>query len=135
MRHHNRQPVLNLPQISQILRETWEQLPQRFSGVVLDEFVIMPDHIHFIIWLNTDGESHFTLGRIVGAYKSLTARAALQSLRTRGQDPGQHFWQRTYFEHVIRNDEDLNETRQYIQNNLLKALLLQEERQNRRPAP
>ena len=39
-----------------------------------------------------------------------------------------HLWQRDYYEHVIRNEEDLELTREYIVNNPLKALLMQEQR-------
>jgi putative transposase len=128
--HHDRQPILNQPEIARILQETWETLPQRFPHLILDEFIIMPDHIHFILWLNTTRKSNVTLGRVVGAYKSLTARAILEYLRAGGKASSEHFWQRNYYEHIIRNDEDLNQTREYIQNNPLKALLLQMERHN-----
>src|SRR5437868_13007058 len=45
-------PLFEVPQLHAILRETWEALPQRFPGVTLDAFVIMPDHVHFILWLD-----------------------------------------------------------------------------------
>ena len=121
-------PVLKQPDVSKILEETWYALPQRFSSVVLDHFILMPDHVHFILWLQPDKESHPLLGNVVGAYKSITARAALQYLRTQGQLSGNHLWQRDYYEHVIRNEEDLNQTRDYILDNPLKALELQMQR-------
>jgi putative transposase len=122
------QPVLKQPAISKILEETWYGLPQRFSSVALDHLILMPDHVHFILWLRPDKESQPPLGNVVGAYKSITARAALQYLRTQGQISGNHLWQRDYYEHVIRNEEDLNQTREYILNNPLKALELQLQR-------
>ena len=102
------------------MEETWNDLPQRFPTIALDEFIIMPDHIHFIVWLHPNEESHPTLGRVVGAYKSLTGRAALTYLRTKGLICGQHFWQRDFYEHVIRNEADLQEKRVYIRNNPMK---------------
>jgi len=128
----DRQPILKQPELSKILEETWNALPQRFSSVTLDLFITMPDHIHFILWLHPNRESHPALGNVVGAYKSLTARAALKHLRMQGQISAKHFWQRDYYEHVIRNEEDLNLTREYIVNNPLKALLLQEQRHEER---
>ena len=122
------QPVLKQPDISKVLEETWYALPQRFSSVALDHFILMPDHVHFILWLRPDRESHPSLGNVVGAYKSITARAALSYLRMQGQIFSNHFWQRDYYEHVIRNEEDLNQTREYILNNPLKALELQKQR-------
>lgn len=55
------------------------------------------------------------LGTIVGAYKSTTARI-INGLR---HTPGAPVWQRNYYEHVIRNDKDLDRIRQYIQANPL----------------
>lgn len=122
--HYRRQPILKEPVITAILEENWFALPGRFPGISLDEFIIMPDHVHFILWQKA---SNVILGRSVGAFKSLTGRFALEFLRSQGRTADQHFWQRDYFEHVIRNDEDLALTREYIRNNPLKALLLQEE--------
>ena len=90
--------------------------------------MLMPDHVHFILWLHPDKESHPSLGRVVGAYKSITARAALHDLKMQGHVSGNHLWQRDYYEHVIRNEEDLNQAREYILNNPLKALELQMQR-------
>ena len=121
-------PVLKQSGISTILEETWYALPQRFTAIALDQFILMPDHVHFILWLHPERESHPSLGSVVGAYKSITARAILQNLRTQGQVSGNHLWQRDYYEHVIRNEEDLNQTREYILNNPLKALEMQMQR-------
>src|SRR2546421_2697870 len=100
-------PLFEVPQLHAILRETWEALPQRFPGITLDEFVIMPDHVHFILWLNGLVEHAPTLGRVVGAYKSLTAVAWVHHLRASGMEGDGHFWLRNYFERVIRNQEEL----------------------------
>jgi len=102
------------------VEETWNAWPQRFPTIALDECIIMPDHLHFIVWLHPHEESHPTLGRVVGAYKSLTGSAAITYLRTTGLMCGQHFWQRDFYEHVIRNEVDLQEKRVYIRNNPIK---------------
>ncbi len=114
------QPLLKSPELRTILEETWNTLPQRFPSIILDEFIIMPDHIHFIVWLHPNKESHPTLGGVVGAYKSLTGRAALKYLRTKGLICSNQFWQRGYYEHVIQNESDLQEKRTYIRNNPIK---------------
>jgi len=58
------------------------------------------------------------LSKMVGYFKMNSAK---QINRLRGT-PGQPVWQRNYYEHVIRNETDLQETREYIQNNPLKWL-------------
>jgi putative transposase len=119
------QPLLLNPELRTIVEETWNTLPQRFPSIALDEFIIMPDHIHFIVWLHPNKESYPTLGRVVGAYKSLTGRAALKYLRTKELICDKHFWQRDYYDHVIRNEADLHEKRLYIRNNPIKDDLKQ----------
>lgn len=115
-----RQPLLENPELRKILEKNWNALPQRFPAVTLDEYIIMPDHMHFIIWLHPDGESHPKLGDVMKAYKSLTGRAALNYLRKNEQICRNHFWQRSYYDHVIRNEADLQEKRTYIRNNPIK---------------
>ena len=43
-----RKPLLMSPELHKILEDTWNTLPQRFPSVALDDFIIMPDHVHFI---------------------------------------------------------------------------------------
>jgi REP element-mobilizing transposase RayT len=82
-------------------------LAVRFPGVVLDEHVVMPDHVHFILQLNG---ATAPPPRILQAFKSLTTRAQ-----------GHRFWQRGYYDHVIRDEEELRALREYIRNNPLSA--------------
>jgi REP-associated tyrosine transposase len=124
----NRQPVLHIPSIRTALQENWERLPERFPGITLDEFVIMADHLHGILWLDHSTKDAPTLGRVIGAYKSLVTIAWRNYHQSSGTIAADHLWQRDYYEQVIRNEEDLSRTREYIVNNPLKALLMQEQR-------
>ena len=47
----NRECVLEDPIVNAIINDVWLALPAWFPSIVLDEFVIMPDHIHFILWI------------------------------------------------------------------------------------
>ena len=74
----------------------------------------MPNHIHFICrWDEKRATTRVapTLGRIVGALKSITAN------QCRKADLEGPLWQRGYYEHVIRNDDDYQETCAYIDGN------------------
>ena len=106
--------------------DAWAWLPQRFDNVELDEFVMMPDHVHFVLWLLDDDSrrgGHLaaqggrtpapTLPAIVGTFKTVAAKAI-----NRAQDSiGQPVWQRSYYEHIVRNDRELERIREYIRNN------------------
>ena len=80
----------------------------------------MPNHIHGIITLedaaSRDAASSVpTLGKVVRAFKSISAIEANKALNRSGQP----FWQRGYYEHIIRDDDDLNRIRRYIRDNAL----------------
>src|SRR5262249_7181526 len=79
-------PLFALPKLRYILLETWHALPKRLPNVTLDEFVIMPDHVHFILWLDGTSGKGRTLGKIIGAYKSLTTVLWLEHLKSVGKD-------------------------------------------------
>jgi putative transposase len=117
---YGREPYLEMAAVRAIVNEVWNALPQRFPTIALDEFVVMPDHVHFILWLCPDAENRPTLGRIVCAYKSLIGRAALSYLRTLGDICGDHFWQRDYYDHIISKKAELREIRKYIRDNPYK---------------
>ncbi len=87
----------------------------------------MPNHVHGIVFIESERARHASplrrqapsLGTVVGAFKSATARLINQMRAT----PGAPLWQRNYYEHVIRNEALLSEIREYIANNLLKWAL------------
>ena len=91
-----REPLFDTPELRAILRNTWQELPQRFPGIALDEFVIMPDHVHGIIWLNGLVENAPTLSNVIGAYKSLTTNAWLHHITEAKLECSAKFWQRNY---------------------------------------
>jgi REP element-mobilizing transposase RayT len=67
-----------------------------------------------------------TIGRIIGALKSSSANAWLRYVERHERDAPVRIWQRNYYEHVIRNEYDLNEIRKYIIENPLKWALDEE---------
>jgi REP element-mobilizing transposase RayT len=100
-------------------------LPKRFPGIQLDDFIIMPNHVHFILWLPghddvgaglapPQGQGTAsrapTLGDVVCAFKSISAIAVNKQFERSGTP----VWQRNYFERVVRNDQELNAIRQYV---------------------
>ncbi|WP_411726980.1 transposase [Methyloglobulus sp.] len=104
----------------EMVAQQWEALTQRFSALQLDEFIIMPNHIHGILVFDNaaDNLSKSTLGNIVGAFKSITTHEYINGVKQHNWQPfDKKFWQRNYYEHIIRNEESLNQVREYIINN------------------
>lgn len=121
-----------LNESGKIVKKCYDDLPEYFPDVGLNEFVIMPNHFHGIIIITSDGRGLInqtptgigdkwilmknpkqTLGKIVRHFKAKTAKHI--------HDAGfNHFsWQRNYWEHVIRNEKSYNKIRQYIIENPL----------------
>lgn len=130
--------------IRAIAEQCWLEIPNHFPNVQLDERVIMPNHMHGILIITDKCKdaTHFTtsisnvrrddpMGRpyirphgpapgsictIIGQFKSVATKR-IDKLR---QTPDVRLWQRNYYEHVIRNEHDVNEIRQYILDNPVK---------------
>lgn len=99
---------LTLP--GQMAVESWQWLSERYPFVSLDEWILMPNHLHAIIWL--DNGCSKPLGSLIGAYKTVSTKRIneLHDLTTQ-------IWQRNYYEHIIRGDKALLALRQYIRDN------------------
>lgn len=104
---------MELNEMGKIVANMWESLPKHHP-VELDAFQIMPNHVHFIIQIVDSGGSRpapTTLGTIIGLFKSeCTKQIHIGS-------PKIDVWQRNYYEHIIRTENDLNKIREYINNN------------------
>lgn len=98
-----------------VIRESWLWLSRRYSSfLTLDSWVIMPNHIHGILVITKSDPKSQPLGNLICAFKNIS-RTKLCSERL--LDPNERLWQRNYFEHVIRNEQDLYRIRQYILDN------------------
>ena len=88
-------------------------LAQRYPTLTLDQYVIMPNHIHAILILEdaAGASPRPTIPDIICTYKSLTVRACKQA------HPIDRLFQTSFYEHVIRGQEDYDEIAQYIANN------------------
>ncbi len=116
---------MKLSKIGQIATECWQQIPEHFDDAVLDEFVVMPNHIHGIIILVGDADlrplqqqtadrSGMYLSKIIHGFKSSVSR----NVKRRWKDEI-FAWKRSFYDHVIRIDESLDDIRSYIKNNPL----------------
>ena len=153
----------------EMLAEIWCELPKFYHGIRIDQFQIMPNHVHGIIVIVGDGPCAvpkygitddgrpqgvaptgngcirvvgdgpcavpkgpcavpkgpcaiptLSLSDVVHRFKTLTTRLYIQGVKKEGWEPfDTKFWQRSFFEHVIRNEKSLNKIRAYIRDNPL----------------
>ena len=131
--------VLNA--FGETVREEWLRSAQLRVEIELDQFVVMPNHMHAIVFITgagrgyrpvapTSGPRPRSLSSLVAGFKSASTSRINQLRRM----PRQPVWQRNYYEHVIRDERELGRTREYIQQNPLKWRL-DRENPNRMPNP
>ena len=111
-----------------MVQHEWLALPERFKGIELIEYIVMPDHVHGIVGLGVSQPS-VPLGTIVGAFKSRTTVEYLRHAQDYdGSAAKGNLWQRGYYDHVIRNDHSLRMIREYVRTNPLRWSLRREGR-------
>jgi putative transposase len=138
--------TMRLNPIGKVAADRWTAIPEHFPSCELDEYVLMPNHIHGILLIvddaRRDGEDEIkgaaccapTAGAVERAVRpgSLAVvirsfkAAATRSINTLEDWHGGPLWQRNYYEHVIRGDRELHEIRRYIAENSLKWALNRE---------
>ena len=138
-----------LSETGAIVNECWHSIRVSFPNVDLDDLVIMPNHLHCIILLNEENRRGLInqtptedpcngnwplmrvpgihLGKVIRYFKAKSARM----IHLKGFPSFK--WQRNYYEHVIRNNADLERIRKYICNNPLQWALDEENPEN--PSP
>jgi REP element-mobilizing transposase RayT len=129
--------------IREIVESCWSQIPDHFPNVELDQWVIMPNHIHGIILIHDPrrgeafpdipfkmktnagnaspvrhpkGTTPRSLNAIIQNFKSVSTRKINHFRNT----PGQSLWQRGFYDRIIRNEKELDRIRKYISDNPLK---------------
>ncbi len=124
--------------------EYWAAIPAHFPNVELDAFVLMPNHLHGIIVITPVGAQHAaplqseaghlnvkpgSLGAIVRSFKSATSKA----VHALPDGQATQIWQRNYYEHVIRNERELQAIRRYIELNPIRWELDRDNLANQQP--
>jgi REP-associated tyrosine transposase len=127
-----------------LVHSVWEELPDHYHGVDCDAFIVMPNHVHGVILLVDGGGGGLndvgaglkparglaagqnsvraglkpapTLSEIIRGFKTFSARRVNELRET----PGVPVWQRNYYEHVVRDENELHRIREYIANNPLQ---------------
>jgi putative transposase len=130
--------IMKLNDYGVIISKQWLWIAERYNHIIVDEWVIMPDHFHAIIKIvhiesenNTLGtgrdlsaqcnspvpnhipspQKYKPLPQIMGAFKTTSSKM----IHLTGYSD--YAWQRSYYDNIIRNDESLNRIRKYIINN------------------
>ena len=141
--------IMHLTDAGRTVKSIWNDLPNHYPNISLDAFIIMPNHVHGIIVISDqkhgqardlplraisddsdvgaslvgalNASSVPTLCEIVGAFKSKSTNEYIRGIKQFGWPPFQgKLWQRNYYDHIIRDEKSLEQTREYVFNNPLK---------------
>ena len=115
--------------LGSVIEDCWAKLPDHYDNVALDAFILMPNHVHGVIIIE-DGPTCVGAGlkpalpaavsvrrhgvpEIVRAFKTFSARK-INEMRA---STGTPVWQRGFYDHVIRDDGELDRVRTYVMDN------------------
>lgn len=130
---------IELSNLGKIINENWKKIPNYYPNIKLDIFQVMPNHIHGIIIINSVGAglapapsadklsavgatarvapTNRTFCEMIGSFKSRCVVEWLNYIKNNRLNLVGKFWQRNYWEHVIRNERELSGIQNYIVNN------------------
>ncbi|HXX35432.1 MAG TPA: transposase [Thermodesulfobacteriota bacterium] len=129
----NGQMELNI--FGEIAEDLWTEIPGHFGYVRVDEFAVMPNHVHGVLIIERDlvgnaymrshqgnasmhslhDKTKMLLSKVVQQYKASVTRR----INSSGTDD-RFVWQKSFYDHIVRSEKSLGLIREYIQNNLLK---------------
>ncbi|MBR5827382.1 MAG: transposase [Clostridia bacterium] len=114
--------LLENPEAKEMIEKWILKIEDKFVNTKIDCYAIMKDHIHLIVFINDQTET--SLPVIMEWFKTMTTNEYIKGVRAQKFEAFEKkFWQRSYNDHIIRNEKDLEEKRQYILNNPIKEAL------------
>ena len=118
-------PNIILTPFGQIVENHINMIPTKYPNTKIDAYVIMPDHVHMILSIVTIPQNNHgranpapTIGNIMGWFKYATTKQIAHCWNTSDN----HFWQQSYYDHIIRNEQDYRNICQYINENPIRWL-------------
>lgn len=103
-------PEIRLTRYGEIVKNAIINIPIHYPAISVDKYVIMPEHIHILLEIHTDisGRTMFapTIDRVIKQMKGYISK-----------EIGFSIWQKSFNDHIIRNQEDYNSVCEYIVNN------------------
>ncbi len=112
-----------LNHLGSLVNEEWQKTAEIRPAVEVDFYVVMPNHIHGILFISESHRACQTIGNatlransigsIIAQFKSVVTKRS----RKLANPPSLPIWKRNYYDHIVRNEKDLDRIRQYIMSN------------------
>lgn len=97
---------IELTKEGKVSKENINKMEEIYNNIVIDEYIIMPNHIHILLLIMNKKE--VTISKIIKHYKSNISRELTYSI-----------WQKSFYEHIIRNEKEYLKIKEYIKNNII----------------
>ena len=88
------------------VKQNINKIEQIYKNIIIDEYIIMPNHIHILLWINY--KSNVTISKMIKHFKTNITREIKYSI-----------WQKSFYEHIIRNEKEYLRIKEYIKNNVV----------------
>jgi putative transposase len=103
-------------EIGNVVLKEWDNLKIQYPLFIFDIIQIMPNHLHFIVTFPDNVENKISLPDVISRYKSTVLNKILVIYNEQNIIAGK-FWQRNYYEHIIKDEKSYNNIYWYILNN------------------
>lgn len=89
-----------------VVKQNINKIEKLYDNIMIDEYIVMPNHIHILFFISN--KSGVTISKIVKHYKANISRELKYSI-----------WQKSFYEHIIRNEKEYSKIKEYIKNNII----------------
>ncbi len=97
---------INLTREGDIVKQNIYQLEEIYKNIIIDEYVVMPNHLHILLLINY--KNGITISKIIKHFKANISRGI-----------GYSIWQKSFYEHIVRNEKEYLKVKEYIKNNVI----------------
>lgn len=97
---------INLTKEGHIAKQNIYRLEEIYKNIIIDEYVVMPNHLHILLLINY--KNGITISKIIKHLKTNISR-----------EIGYSIWQKSFYEHIVRNEKEYFKVKEYIKNNII----------------
>lgn len=97
---------IKLTKEGNIVKQNLYRIEEMYKNIIIDEYVVMPNHLHMLLLINY--KNGITISRIIKHFKANISR-----------EIGYSIWQKSFYEHIIRNEKEYLKIKEYINNNVI----------------
>ena len=98
--------IIELTKEGNIVKQEINRLEEIYKNIIIDEYVVMPNHLHVLILIYY--KNGITISKIIKHLKTNISREIKYSI-----------WQKSFYEHIVRNEKEYLKTKEYIKNNVV----------------